>query len=372
MHATIRLGRIAGVRIEAHWTWLFIVALIGWSLADEVFPTANPGLADGTYVAMAVVAVPLFFACLLAHELGHAIRARRDGMAIEGITLWLFGGVAQFRGRFPSAAAELRIALAGPAVSLVLGVVLLGTALLVPLPAAVDGALFWLGSVNLMLLAFNLLPALPLDGGRVLRALLWRRRRDFLAATRSAAAIGAFFGRALILTGVALALFAGAFGGLWLALIGWFVLGAAEAEAAAAERDAALGGLRVRDVMVAAPVSVPADLPARRFLDEIFPYHRHTAYPVLDGDRPVGLITFRHAPGGVHARVRDRMVPLASCAVVAPDDPLEEAFDALIASPLRRALVLDADGRLAGLLSATDLLRLIEARLPGGARRAAA
>lgn len=375
MHATVRLGRIAGVEIGINWTWLFVVALIGWSLADSVFPSTNPGLATGTYVAMAAVAVPLFFACLLAHELGHATRARREGMEIEGITLWLFGGVAQFRGRFPSAGAEFRVAVAGPLVSLALGVVLFGVASLAPLPPTVDGTLYWLGSSNLLLLAFNMLPALPLDGGRVLHSALWAREHDYAAATRKAAALGRGFGRLMIVGGVALAIFVGDLGGLWLALIGWFLLGAAEAEEQYVERHRTLGGLTVADVMARDPVTAPADLPLDRFMEDVFFPHRHTAYPVVAGGRAIGLISFR-AVAGVprmhwsHLRVRDRMLPLAKVAVFAPVDELDGAIGRLLAAPLSRGLVLD-HGRLAGLLSGTDALRVLEARTGHSLPRAA-
>jgi Zn-dependent protease len=178
--SSFRLGRLAGIEIGANWSWLLVVALIVWSLAAGVFPTSNPGLSDGAYIAMAAVAALLFFASLTLHELGHAIQSRRDGIAIDGIPLWVFGGVARFRGEMPSAGAELRVAVAGPVVSLALGVAFLAAALALPLPAAVDGVVF------LFLLAFNLLPALPLDGGRVLRAALWARRGDFTQATRTA------------------------------------------------------------------------------------------------------------------------------------------------------------------------------------------
>jgi Zn-dependent protease len=168
--SSIRLGRFAGVEIGVNWSWLVVFALIAWSLASAVFPAQNPGLSHGAYIAIAVVAAILFFISLLAHELGHAVTARREGMEIEGITLWLFGGVAKFKGMFPSAGAELRIALAGPAVSLVVGIACSLIAWAFALPTGIDGVFAWLGYINLFLLAFNLLPALPLDGGRVLRA----------------------------------------------------------------------------------------------------------------------------------------------------------------------------------------------------------
>src|SRR5919108_734947 len=156
MGDSFSLGRIAGIRIGVNWSWLVVFALITWSLATGVFPNTNPGLGDGQYVAMGVAAAVLFFTSLLLHELGHALEARREGMEIDGITLWLFGGVAKFRGMFPSAGAEFRIAIAGPLVSLVLGAIFALAAWGLSLPAAVDGVAFWLGYINLSLLVFNL------------------------------------------------------------------------------------------------------------------------------------------------------------------------------------------------------------------------
>ena len=177
MTSSITLGRIAGIRIGIHWSWLVVFGLITWSLATAVFPDQNPGLGDSTYIVMAVVAAVLFFTSLLLHELGHAFQARREGMEIDGITLWLFGGVAQFRGMFPTAGAEFRIAIAGPLVSLVLGAGFVGIAVAIAGVEEVDGIAAWLGYINLALLVFNLLPALPLDGGRVLRSALWARAK---------------------------------------------------------------------------------------------------------------------------------------------------------------------------------------------------
>src|SRR5918999_3441085 len=190
------------------------------SLASAVFPNQNDGLSDATYVAMAIVAALLFFASILLHELGHAIQARREGMEIEGITLWLFGGVAQFRGMFPSAGAEFRIAIAGPVVSLLLGLFFVAIAVVTKTAEAVDGVAAWLGYINLLLLVFNLLPALPLDGGRVLRAALWGARDSFEWATRVAANIGRGFGFLFIAGGIAMFIFADSFSGAWLAFIG--------------------------------------------------------------------------------------------------------------------------------------------------------
>ncbi|OFW73674.1 MAG: hypothetical protein A2Y55_11385, partial [Actinobacteria bacterium RBG_16_68_12] len=279
---------------------------------------------------MAVVAAVLFFASLLAHELGHAFQAQHEGMEIEGITLWLFGGVAKFKGMFPSAGAEFRIAIAGPLVSLALGGLFVLVAWLAGLPEAVDGVAAWLGYINLALLVFNLLPALPLDGGRVLRSLLWKARGDFAWATNVAAGIGRGFGYAMIAGGIFLFIFWEDFGGAWLAFIGWFLLSAATAEQRYLAAREAFGGLRVRDLMVRDPVAVHPDLTLGRFMDEVVWARRYTTYPVVEDGRAVGLLPFRcvaEIPRGEwdERHVRDCMLPLTQVPVLAEDVELIEA-----------------------------------------------
>src|SRR3989441_3770951 len=314
VNGNIRLGRIGGVEVRINWSWLVIFALIVWSLADGVFPSQNPGLSDGVHLAMAIVAALLFFGSLLLHELGHAWQARREGMEIDGITLWLFGGVSQFKTRFPSAGAEFRIAIAGPLVSLVLGVVFVLVAL-AGLPSAVDGVAAWLGYINLILLVFNLIPALPLDGGRVLRAALWQARGDLGWATRVATDIGRGFGYLFIGLGIAMFIFQGSFSGAWLAFIGWFLLQAASAEARYIGAEAALDGLRVRDLMVRDPVTVDGNLTVGQFMDEGARARRFPAYPGVDGERPIGLLAFKSVAALPRSEwdlrlVRDAMIPL--------------------------------------------------------------
>jgi Zn-dependent protease/predicted transcriptional regulator len=361
--ASFTLGRVAGIKIGVNWTWLIVFALITWSLATQVFPDQNPGLDDGTYVAMAIVAAILFFASILLHELGHAVQARRDGMEIEGITLWLFGGVAQFRGMFPSAAAEFRIAIAGPLVSLALGVFFVLVAAGMSIPDEIDAVAAWLGYINLMLLAFNLLPALPLDGGRVLRSALWKARDDFAWATRVASTIGRGFGYLFIAAGVALFFWANAVSGLWLAFIGWFLLGAATSEARyLAVRDA-LDGLRVRDLMVRDPVIVSPELSLEELMDRVVWTHRYTTYPVVENGRVVGLLPFRSVAQVPRAewerrRVRDCMLPLEQVPKLSEDEPVTEAL-AELGDGVGRGLVVAGD-RLVGLLSMTDVVRALE------------
>jgi Zn-dependent protease len=371
MQDSFTIARIAGIRIGINWTWLVVFALVVWTWATGIFPDTNPGLSDATYVAMAVVGAALFFASLLLHELGHAFRARREGMEIEGITLWLFGGVAKFKGMFPSAGAEFRIAIAGPLVSLVLGGAFMLLAI-AGLPEAADGVSAWLGYVNLLLLAFNLVPALPLDGGRVLRAALWYFRGEFAWATHVAAAIGRGFGYLLIAGGVASLIFLNDYGGIWTALIGWFLLQAAGAEDRYMIARQALRGLHVRDLMIRDPVTTRPDVTLGEFMDEIVWTRRYTTYPVTDNGHAVGLLPFRcvaEVPRNEWdtRRVEECMIPREQVPVVAEDDELIDAAGELAENDVNRALVLDGE-RLVGLLSVTDVARALEMRGVGRRR----
>ena len=365
MGSSIRLGRFAGGEIGVNWSWLVVFALIVWSLASAVFPAQNPGLSHGAYIAMAVVAAVLFFVSLLAHELGHAVTARHEGMEIEGITLWLFGGVAKFKGMFPSAGAELRIALAGPAVSLVIGITCTLIAWAFALPTGIDGVFAWLGYINLLLLAFNLLPALPLDGGRVLRALLWLARGDFAWATHVSASVGRAFSFLFIAGGIFLFVFQGAFSGAWLAFIGWFLLMASSAETRYLAAREALGGLRVQDLMTREPLTVPAGYTLGRFMDEAAWIHRYTTYPVLDDGHFIGLLPFRSVAAVPRSEwdrkgVRDCLVPDERVPSLTEDELAIDALGELSQSSISRGVILD-DGRLVGLLSISDLARALQA-----------
>jgi Zn-dependent protease len=363
MDGNFTIGRFGGVEVRLHWSLLAVFALIVWSLTDGIFPSQNPGLSDGTYLVMAIVAALLFLASILLHELGHSWVARREGIEVDSITLWLFGGVAQFKDRFTSASAEFRVAVTGPLISIGLGVLFVLIAL-ADLPTAVDAVAAWLGYINLILAAFNLLPASPLDGGRVLHAALWRAKRDFAWATRVASEIGQGFGYLFITLGLVMFVFQGSFSGAWLAFIGWFLLQGARAEARYVATEQALGGLRVRDLMVADPVTVDADSTIGRFMDDVAWSQRFTTYPVLDGGSPVGLLAFASVAAVPRAdwdtrRVRDTMITLDEVPLLTEDEKAVDALAELSAPRANRGLVVD-NGHLAGLLSITDLARALE------------
>jgi Zn-dependent protease/CBS domain-containing protein len=366
MGSSLRLGRIAGIEFGVNWSWLVVFALIVWTLASAIFPSTNPGLSKGTHIAMAVVAAILFFLSLLAHEFGHALQARREGIEIDGITLWLFGGVARFKGSFQSAGAEFRVAIAGPLVSLVLGVLFVLIALITGIPSEVDGVAAWLGYINLTLLVFNLIPAPPLDGGRVLHAALWRLRGDYVWATSVAANVGRGFGYLLIALGIAMFVFESSFSGAWLAFLGWFLLNAATAEARYLLTEQALSGLRVRDVMTPNPVAVSPDITLGEFMDNVVLSRRHTTYPVVDEGKPVGLLPFRCVSKVPRSewdvrRVRDCLIPLDEVPVVREGEDAVDALAELSESSGGHGLVV-SNGALAGIVSTSDLARALEAR----------
>jgi Zn-dependent protease/predicted transcriptional regulator len=357
------LGRVAGVEVRLHWTWWIAAALITLSLASGVFPDEVGGLSSATYLVMGLVTAVLFFASLLLHELGHALEARRDGIPTRGITLWMLGGVARSGAPFPSAGVEARVALAGPAVSAVLGTLFVGAGYVGGVPDPVSAVLEWVGWTNVLLLAFNMIPALPLDGGRVLRAILWRLNGDLIKATRSASRVSRALAVALIVLGFA-SFLAGAFGGLWLALIGWFIFSAAAAERGAAEAQIALAGVQVADAMTPDPISVSPSAAA----DELLEMRRrtgHAVYPVVDeeGDA-IGLVS-AHAAQLIPER-RRRWVTVRELLSQSPlaldaDAELMSAIPALVEDPLHRAAVLRA-GRMVGLLSLSDVSRAVRLR----------
>jgi Zn-dependent protease/CBS domain-containing protein len=357
------IGRFGGVEVRLNWSLIAVFALIVWSLAEGVFPSQNPGLSHSTYLAMAFVAAVLFLASILLHELGHSWVARHEGIEVDSITLWLFGGVSQFKGRFKSPGEEFRTAVTGPLVSIVLGVAFVLIAL-AHLPSYVDGVAAWLGYINLILGIFNLIPASPLDGGRVLHSALWRANGDFAWATRVASEIGQAFAYLFIFLGLAMFFFQGSFSGAWLAFIGWFLLQGAKAEARYVATEQALQGLRVRDLMVRHPATVEADSTLGRFMDDVAWSHRFTTYPVLDRGRPVGLLPFAAVAAVPRSewetrRVRDTMTPLEQVTQLTEDELAVDALTELSEPGANRGLVVD-DGHLAGLLSISDLARALE------------
>ena len=373
MNESVYLGRIGGVRVGMNWSLVPVFLLVAWSLAVGQLPAEAFGYTRSAYWATAVVTSVAFFASLVAHELSHAVVARRHGVETRGIVLWLFGGVAQLEGDTPDARAELRVAAAGPAMSLALAAVSGAAAWLLGRTgqsALLVAAVAWLAGINALLGVFNLLPAFPLDGGRVLRAFLWRRWRDRLRATAAAAWAGKVVGYGLVGLGALELLAGGALGGVWLGMIGWFVATAAGQQGEQASRSARFGGLRVADAMTPDPVVVPATATVAEVVERCVRPGRFSSYPVGESGRIVGLATVDRIGRVPREAWPDTAVtavaaPPAEMVVCRPDEPLVEAAVRLRASADRRAIVVDG-GRLVGILTPSDVERaLSHARLLG-------
>jgi Zn-dependent protease/CBS domain-containing protein len=358
MNDTFRLGRIVGVRVGVNWTVLVVFTLLAYGLAAERLPQSYKGLHPVVYVLGGFFTAAAFLASLLAHELAHAIVARRNGLTVEGITLWLLGGVARFEGEPESPGAELRIAGSGPLVSLLLGMALAGASavlLIAGMNGLVAGCLAWLAAINVVLALFNVIPAAPLDGGRLVHALLWRLSGDRTKATLRAALAGRGFGWIAMIAGFYVSLWN--FSGLWLIVIGWFLIAAAGLEAGQARAVARLDGITIGRIMTPDPFTVPASMTAAEFLREMLPRHRHTAYPLVEDGVVRGVVTAE--------RIRGQQAGAAVADVVeeAERTSAQAALAELLPRLARgRLLVFDGE-RLVGIVTPRDLARALE-RLP--------
>lgn len=370
MRDSVRLGRVAGFPVAVNWSVLVILLLLAWSLADGVLPTSVPGQTTTAYWMAGVTGAFLLLCSLMAHELAHAIVATRSGLEVDGVTLWMFGGVATLRGEPKTPGADFRIAAVGPATSIGLGVAFGALWLALDavgvggLPVAVAG---WLASINIVLAVFNLIPGAPLDGGRILRAALWRRGGDRYRAAVTATSVGQVVAYFLVGLGLLNFLAGNPVGGLWLMMIGWFVLSAARAEYAATVAESFLSGVNVGDLMSTPVDTGSSGLTVQDFVNHYVLGGRHSAYPVVGPVGEVeGLVTLeqlRRVPPAERSStpVRSVAVPLGHVAVFAPADPAEELLTRVTRESGNRALVFDR-GRLVGIVTPADVTRVLETR----------
>jgi Zn-dependent protease len=378
--SSIQLARVFGIRIGVDWSWFIVLFLIIWNLSgyyDDVAPGSNAFM-------LAVISALLFFLSILLHELGHAWVAIRNGIPIEGIDLWMFGGVAKLGKDADSAGVEFRIAAAGPLVTLVIAVVCfaLGAAVSSGSDAlhsarfdqdatgTTTAVLGYLTSINILLLAFNLIPAFPLDGGRIARAIAWRLTGDRNRATRFAARLGRLGGYLMIGAGVALYAGTGDYvGGIWLAFIGWFLAGAARSAEAQADFAGRIEHIRVADVMDHEPVAIPDAAPLADAEQQFFLRYGWPWFPVVDSNgRLVGVVS-REAVESVPVAER-ALRPVSS--VMARDDGssglrvnLEEPLENLLTQEglarLGAIMAVDGEGVLRGVVTINAVRRALQA-----------
>ncbi|MEO8639319.1 MAG: site-2 protease family protein [Chloroflexota bacterium] len=371
MGQSIHIGRIFGVQIGLHPSWFVIALIVTYTVAAGQLPVAYPNWDQALYWVVGAAIALLFFGSVLAHELSHALVARRFGLRVREITLFIFGGAATLEGETKRPRDEALIAAAGPLTSLAIGAFLFGidVAIRQPQLGAITG---WLGFINLTLGLFNLIPGFPMDGGRILHAILWKLRGDRSVATRNAAGVGRLFGYLLIAGGVFL-IFQGGdllFTGVWFALIGWFLSNAAEATIAQVGVEHALRGIKVREVMEADPPSLTPNESVADLVNERLIRGEHRSFLVRHDDGGLaGIVTLsdvRRMPreNWENARVTDIMTRYADLATIGPDAGLEAALKLLQEREVNQLPVVTDEGRtVVGLLTRAGILRLIEARM---------
>jgi Zn-dependent protease len=379
---SIQLLRISGIRIGASPSWFIVLFLVIYFLAGYFQDTLGGSQTEGFVVA--VCSALLFFTSLILHELGHALVARRNGIEIDGIDLWLLGGLARFRQDSRSPGQEFAIAAAGPAVSLVVAIVfallsfaVAGTDDAIDVALLRDGVdvsaplalLVFLSEMNMWLFLFNLLPAFPLDGGRIARAVVWKLTGDRSRATRISAWIGQLAGYALIAFGLWRAVDGEGIGGLWWALIGWFIASAARNAVVSTAFTERLEGITVADVMDPSPVAIPGATPASGAEDEFFLRYRWDWFPVVDeAGRFLGLARQERVAQAVAAGEGDR--PIAELVDESAEwrVPAEEPIEALLGSERLRRLgalmAVDRNGVLTGVVTFEQVRRAVAAAFP--------
>ena len=365
MTATVRFGRLRGIPIGAHWSVLVILILVADMLAESILPATVKGASGSAYWLVGALVAVAFLLSLVAHEAAHAIVAQRVGMGVKTITLWMLGGVTELDGEAPDARSELRIAIVGPAVSLACAGLSAVAALLLDViaaPRVLEAGFVWLAVTNGLLAVFNLLPGAPLDGGRVLRALLWRRTGDPYRAALTAARGGRATGFVLLWLGIAETLAtADLISGVWLMLIGWFLVSAASAEQQAAVSSHTLAGLSVSDVMHSPVMSLPTYLgvlpAAKRAVDADEEY---VSVCDLDG-RPVGVVSTDQLVRASRETRTDRTVkdiasPITRNMTARPDDLLVPALNR---AGRRSVIAVVDDDRIVGIVTPAQVNRAL-------------
>ncbi|MGH9796335.1 MAG: site-2 protease family protein [Candidatus Acidiferrales bacterium] len=365
----LKIGRIFGIPIYLHASWFIIFALITFSLVTQ-FGNAYPQWSERQRWMLGVATSLLFFGSVLFHELAHSVVAQRYKIPVISITLFVFGGVARIGREAPTAKQEFNIAIAGPLASFFLSGTFFLLTLTFPQKEMLGALAGWLWEINFALAAFNLVPGFPLDGGRILRALVWAATKDYNRASRIAATGGKIVAYAMILVGVWVGLAGNLVGGLWLALIGWFLLNAAQASYAQVAIRNALTGLRASDVMNADVPVVRRDISIEDYAKELLQTGRR-CHLVVDDGRLVGMMTV-HAAGKVPrddwpvTSIQHAMLPLDKVRHTRVDEPLLAVLERMQADDVNQMPVV-SDGRVVGLISRDSILRMIQTRLELGA-----
>jgi Zn-dependent protease/predicted transcriptional regulator len=378
---SFQVARVRGIPVRLHFTMVIAFFLIAWTLAVGFMPQYSPGLTMAQYWAMGVAgAIVLFFSVFL-HELMHSIVATNYGMKVRQIVLFIFGGISEIAEETRDFRKEFNIAIAGPAASFAIAAALAASWWLVSRVDAggsfqmtlakqtAEGVLLYGAIINALVGGFNLIPAFPLDGGRILRSVLVRQKKSYDGATRVAARVGVAISYGFMGIGFLIMLAGSFISGIWLLVIGWFLNSGAQSYLAQHELSSILSGVRLRDIMNTRVIATREDVPIDQLLRDYFGAYMKSAFPVVDGSgRLVGMITLKNATEvpdekkRQHARARDVMIPVGDLAVMAPDRRADEALQQMTRTRIGKVFVCDSDNRLLGLVSKTDIMNVASER----------
>jgi Zn-dependent protease/CBS domain-containing protein len=367
MCGSLRLGKIAGINIYAHLSWLIILVLLTWSLANGWFAQLFPGWSTTTYWIVAFISALLLFACVLAHELAHALIAQTSGLTVKHVTLFIFGGIAHIEEEMQRPGVEFRVAIAGPIANFLLAAVTFLLAL--PLRgsnASAEAVLDYLTVTNFLLGAFNLIPGFPLDGGHILRSIVWKVTGNFKKSTRIASSVGQVWAYLFMLLGIVLFFTGNFFNGLWIVFIGWFLLNAAQTANTQIELQSILQGVSVGQIMNTQPMTVPANISLQKLVDEYFLPLGLRSAPVTSGDYLAGLITLTDIARVAKERwsytpVGHVMRQLEQVTTTTPEQPLQEVLHMMGTQDINQVPVVE-NGRLVGLLNRESVIRYLQVR----------
>jgi Zn-dependent protease/predicted transcriptional regulator/ribosomal protein L40E len=367
---SVNIGKIWGIPIRIHYTLWFVFILIAWSLAVGYMPHEYPRLGAATYWAIGIASAIILFVSILVHELSHCYVAKKNGLPIARITLFFFGGVSEITEEPQNPKLEVRMAAAGPLMSFLIAAVLgclwyLGELVRAPIP--VIATLGYAALINALLGAFNLVPAFPLDGGRVLRGSLWEHSNNLVGATKTATRISEGFSLLMMLGGLVLIIFGDLIDGLWTIVLGWLIRTGAETSLKQTIVGEALTGVSVADIMTKNALTVPPDITVQQLVSDYFLVYHHDAYPVVKDGQVLGLVTLQSVRSVPREKreyetAQQAMIPFGKAVVVKPAVKALDAMQNMARAGVGCALVVDDDGRLVGIATNEDIVRTIRAR----------
>ena len=366
---SVKLGRIMGIPVRIHYTMWFVFILIAWSLASGYMPSQYPGLSVVTYWAIGIASAVILFASVLVHELSHSYVAKKNGLPIGRITLFFFGGVSEMTEEPQDPGLEVRMAAAGPLMSFLIAGVLGGfwyLGGLVKAPVAVTATLGYGALINAVLGVFNLLPAFPLDGGRVFRGSIWKRSKSLVGATRTATRVSEGISLLMMVGGFVAIIYGDFVDGIWVIFLGWFIRSGAETSLRQTLIGETLSGVTVAGTMTRDVMTVPGNITVQQLVSNYFLVHHHGGYPVVEDGQVLGIVTMRCVRSIPKERretvtVKEAMIPCERAVTVSASASALDSMTIMARQNVGRLLILEGS-RLLGIVTRGDLMRTIRTR----------